>query len=204
MGYRDPKSQPLKWSSRDQALSADELDRLLKAAKSPIQRLYLRLMGVWALRSDEAAHLTLDWLSGTAGTLSVPRRCGCAHCREKGKLWMAKRAASARTLPIREKDPATWALLAEVFGKGGRKPVSTSYLRQLVYGVADRAGFLDRPVSPHRLRGTAAIAWAKKGLSSYEIAALLGHGDTRSAESYIRISGIDVRAALSRVDLPVV
>jgi integrase len=193
------KSDPSKRSSRDDALSPEDWDTFIRAARSPEERLRCRLAGIWGLRADEVGHTVLEWLSAAAGTLTVPRRCRCQYCRASGQEWTPKTPSGNRTLPV-TKDPATWIAAKDYFARGPRGPVSSRTVHRTVVRVADRAG-LFRPVYPHSLRATAATRFAAKGLNEHALARVMGWADGRPAREYVQASGIDAARALEDVDL---
>jgi integrase/recombinase XerD len=75
------------------------------------------------------------------------------------------------------------------------RPLSYSNARQVVIGIADRAG-VDR-LHPHMLRHTHATALAKAGWTAAEIAARLGQKHASSADVYIHLANDDLDRRLA-------
>lgn len=199
-----PQKPEPRGESRHHALSQDELLRLETAARSPRERLYIRLMARWGLRNGECAHFCLAWVSGQRGVLQVPLMCRCPACVASGQPWRPKRKASERALPI-AKHTETWEatkIFFERFPAHEDQQVSERAVLKLVHRVADRAGLtLDRRVFAHALRATAATQFAAMGANELQLCRAMGWDDLRSAKPYLKTSGAIVSDFLEGKDL---
>jgi integrase/recombinase XerC len=83
------------------------------------------------------------------------------------------------------------------------RPVSPVYLRQVIDRYATRAG-IEKRVTPHTLRHTAATTWLRAGFNLREVQKLLGHASPATTEIYTHVFDEDLQrkqAALPPLDL---
>lgn len=187
------KPEPRRGESRLFALRPEELGRLEAAAKSPREKLSVRLLGRFGLRCGELAHLNPSWVSPQSGTLTVPLRCVCTVCQARERPWRCKKPASHRALPVAA-DPQTWDALMVFFGRYSTPEetiVSERAVHKLVKTLADRAMLFQR-VFPHALRATAASTFARQGANEAQLCGLMGWEDLASARPYVQASGVSV------------
>lgn len=187
-------------SSKDDALTPEQLNRLEAAAEGPRENAYIRLMGRWGLRATEVAHVCPAWVSTQRGHLTIPGRCTCQRCRDDDSTaWTPKTSAGARSLPLHQ-HTETWEAVKRYLAREDDPWISRQAVWKLVKRVADRA-LLDTRVYPHALRATAATNFAAMGMNPYQLQHAMGWAQTRSAEPYIRVSGREVDAFLEDKDL---
>jgi len=85
------------------------------------------------------------------------------------------------------------------------KPVSTSYIRQMVYRYAKRAGIQEEigeradgkpklKVHPHSLRLTYGSSKLAEGYTIAEVRDLLGHSSLKTTDAYVKVSPDALRA----------
>jgi integrase len=175
-------------------LTPDELTQLQDAADSTRERAWLLLTSKWGLRASEAAHVNPAWVSTQQGTLTIPSRCRCPTCQD-GDAWDPKTNAGARTLPLMDHDPETWAAVLAYVQDYGHDPCSRQAVGKAVNRLADRA-LLEANVYPHALRATAAQQLADAGLTAHRLCRVLGWKDARSARPCVDASRAQVDRAL--------
>ena len=189
-------------------LSQRELDALFDApSRRSIlgmrARCVLRLMGIYGLRVSEVCNLRLADLR-----LAEER----PYVRVIGKgdkerriflgggivdllvLWLEWRPGKTHNLfPVIKAGIRT-------FGEAepGRA-ISTNSVRNMVKGFAEKAG-IDRHVTPHMLRHTAATIALRKGENLRDIQEMLGHADLSTTQIYTKVSGKNLSEMAERLD----
>ena len=79
------------------------------------------------------------------------------------------------------------------------RPLSEQALRLRLRKLAEKAG-LDRRITPHMLRHTAATLLLEEGVDIRFVQRLLGHQSISTTEIYTHVSDVSLRDALSRAD----
>lgn len=174
---------PAKPPPRDRHLTRDEYDALLAACETRHLKLFVVLALATAGRREAILQLTWDRVDFERGLI----RLGQGQQRRKGRA----------TVPMT--DRAREALLAAhairtspTVIEYGSAPIAS--VRMALRRAAARAGL---PwVTPHVFRHTAAVWMAEAGVPMPEIAAYLGHTDSRTTERiYARFSPAYLRQA---------
>lgn len=78
------------------------------------------------------------------------------------------------------------------------KPISTRYVQNLVPRLAEKAG-IEKRVTPHVLRHTAATRMLRAGRSIREVQDFLGHSDVSTTQIYTEVLAEDVAEAVRMV-----
>lgn len=180
-----PKPRP-----RDRRLTRDEAEALVEAAGKPHVRLFLQIALGTAGRASAILELTWDRVDFRRGMIYLDNP-------EKDRTRKG-RASVPMTEEVREalEHAKAGALTDHVIEWGG-KPVAS--VKKGVKEAARRAGLVD--VSPHVLRHSAASWMAEDGVSMQEIAAVLGHTDSRTTERvYARLSPSYLRKAINSLE----
>lgn len=182
--------KPSKPAPRDRRLTRPETHRLLDAATMPHIALAIALMLNTGARAGAILELTWDRVDFEQGLIryAAPDMSG----RRKG------RATVPMTPDLRERlSEARKAAQTDYVIEWASRPVK-SIKRGFARAVAD-AGLVD--VTPHVLRHTAATLMAEAGTPMTEIAAVLGHSDSRTTESiYAKFSPAYLRKAIAALD----
>jgi site-specific recombinase XerD len=89
---------------------------------------------------------------------------------------------------------ALWISLAPAFS---RRSVGSFGLRLVLRGLLRRAR-IERPVTPHTLRHTAATHMLRGGADLLSVQKFLGHASLKSTERYTRLGLPDVKQAHER------
>lgn len=176
---------PSKPPPADKHLTRDEYERLLAHAESPHIRLFVILALSTAGRMTAILELTWDQIDFERGLI----RLGDGTKRRKGRATvpMTPRAKEALLAAF---EARTCNFVIE-YGGGPVKKI-----RKALGRVTEKAGV---PwCSPHCFRHSAAVWMAESGISMPEIAAVLGHSDSRITEShYAKFSPTFLRKAVS-------
>lgn len=183
--------RPSKPPPRDRRLTKPEARRLLDAAEFPHVALAIALMLGTAARIGAILDLTWDRVDFDRGLITYADRGDLS--RRKG------RATVPMTGDLRQRlEEARKAAISEFVVEWAARQVG-SIKRGFARAVA-QAGLED--VTPHVLRHTAASWLAEAGVPMTEIAAVLGHTDSRTTERiYARFSPSYLRKAVSHLDM---
>jgi len=174
-------------------LSADEARLLLNGARSSgfpdrDAALVLLLLDT-GMRASEVCALTV-----ADGLCPEGRAIVCAKRRRRTVFWSPDTArALRRYLRSRsgalESDPLFVTRTGRAFGPGNVGEVVRD---------AGKRGQVGRPVFPHLLRHTAALAMLRGGASLFEVQRLLGHADLTVLRRYVRETVEDLASAHRR------
>ncbi|MGE5503305.1 MAG: tyrosine-type recombinase/integrase [Actinomycetota bacterium] len=185
------------------ALSADEMRALLRrsrheAAEGGHDRLLLHMVVVvlfaTGLRVGELAAVRLPEVVPAEGLIQV-RGKGNRERRvylpgPDARAVLNRYLASRRRL----KAEAPWLLL-----DGNASPVEPQQLRRRLSGLATRAG-IERRVTPHMLRHTAATQLIEAGVDIRFVQKLLGHASISTTQIYTQVSDTSLRATLEKAN----
>ncbi len=179
---------PPKPPPRDLHLTRDQFDRLLDECHAPHLRLFLVLALATAGRRAAILELTWDRVDFERGLI----RLGLGEKRRKGRATVPMTARARAVLEEAWQVRTTPTVIAY----GGR---SLASVRPALARAAERAGL---PwVTPHVMRHTAAVWMAEAGVTMPEIAAFLGHTDSRTTERiYARFTPDYLRRAAQALD----
>lgn len=182
--------RPMKPPPRDRRLTAAESQRLMEAARVPHIKAAIALMLNTGARAGAVMDLTWDRVDFARGlvTFANPDETG----RRKG------RATVPMNKPLRAAlEEARRIAMTEFVVEYAGRQVST-IKRGFAKAVAD-AGLED--VTPHVLRHTAASRMAEAGVPMTQIAAVLGHSDSRTTERiYARFAPGFLLSAVEALD----
>jgi len=158
-------------------LTPDEANRLANACATHLEKLVVWTLLDTGLRVSELAGLTKDHIDWQGHRLTVYGKGGPYGSRSKRRVI----PLANRIQPLIEGHFA----LHDALGLGVRS------LQLLVKDVANRAR-IRRPVTPHVLRHTFAVAAVQKGISLPALQRLLGHDRLTTTEIYLNLSPEDV------------
>jgi len=172
-----------------QILNQAELRRLLSSARdNPRDRMLLALAAATGLREMEICNLRVgDITSDDAVDLILRVRKGKGM---KDRLVPLDRDTAAllrsyfawRKITLTGKTDALHYVFASRKGKGAGR-LSTARLRQLIAYYAARAG-IEKRISFHSLRHTAAVNWIRDGAPITGVQKLLGHARLDTTQRY--------------------
>lgn len=167
----------MRYQYKREPLTRDEANRLANACQSHSEKLAVWTLLDTGLRVSELAGLekkNFDWQSHR---LMIYGKGGPYGKNSKRRVL----PLSDRVRPILEGHFS----LHEQLGMGVRT------IQRLVKRVANRA-HISRPVTPHVLRHTFAVAAIQKGISTRALQEVLGHDHLATTEIYLNLSPEDV------------
>lgn len=177
-----------------EVLSSDEQERLvstlrtLRCQQRERDLALVALMLATGLRAGEVARLMVgDLMRDGDGDCLVYVRQGKGR-RDRVvplsggvfKLLQQWLRFTGRTLSCAE-DRDTYVFYG---GHGLRWPLTTRRIQQIVEFAVQQAG-IDKQISPHSLRHTAAMAWLRDGASLPVVQRLLGHSSVATTQRYV-------------------
>jgi site-specific recombinase XerD len=176
-----------------QALSPQQVERLLGAAQTSRDKAIIAVLVDTGLRANELCTLTLDHVRVTPQDAWLLVKGKRGKWREVG---LGKRSRRLLHTYIHRERLATCAPLVPhtlsdmpyVF-VGRRGPLTPSGLDQLLYRLRDEAGaehFTGVRVSAHTLRHTFATLYLAGGGDVYKLSRLMGHSSVTVTEQYLR------------------
>lgn len=145
------------------------------------------------LRAMELCSLKVGNVDLKTGKVDVKHGIAGGAKGGKGRtvyLGKAARRAVWRYLSEREDGNDDHALL---FISKDNRPFNPSSLRQLIQGIAEKAGV--KNAHPHRFRHTFAITYLRSGGDVFTLQSLLGHSNLDMVRRYALIADLDVEKA---------
>lgn len=183
--------RPSKPPPRDRRLTRAEARRLLDAAEFPHVALAIALMLGTAARVGAILDLTWDRVDFERGLITYADRTDLS--RRKGRATVPMTEDLHRRLT-----EARGGAISEFVVEWAARQVGS--IKRGFARAVELAGL--EGVTPHVLRHTAASWMAEGGVPMTEIAAVLGHTDSRTTERiYARFSPGYLRKAVSHLDM---
>ena len=174
---------------RDRHLNREEYMRLLECAETPHLRLFIQVALATGGRHTAILELTYDHVDFKREIIDL----GNGEGRRKGRAVVPMTKALKEHL-LEARTAAQTTHVIEYAG-GPIKSIKKSFKR-----ACRRAGLHD--VSPHVLRHTSAVWMAESGVTMPEIAAYLGHADSRITERvYAKFSPDFLRRASAALEV---
>jgi integrase/recombinase XerD len=158
-------------------LTPDESNRLSNACQNHREKLVVWTLLDTGLRVSELAKLTKDNIDWQSHRLTIYGKGSPYGSKSKRRIVML----TSRIQPLIEGHFA----LHETLGIGARS------IQLMLRRLANRAQ-ISRPVTPHVLRHTFAVAAVQKGISLPALQRLLGHDRLTTTEIYLNLSPEDV------------
>jgi integrase len=175
-------------ASVDNAITADEMEKMMKACVTPKEKLVLSCTMLFGMREGEIVHMREAWISYQSNKILIPMEqpCSCSYCKEVGK-WKPKTRRGARAIPLwHEWGCASVKSYFGLYKDSGIKSRNT--VQNIVKRIAERAR-VQSNVNPHGLRATAGTNFAEMGMSAQGLCEVMGWSDLRTAQHYIRRCG---------------
>lgn len=161
-----------------QVLSADEVQRLLSALRTPRYRVFFTTIYATGMRIGEACLLRTDDIDAKRGVIVVRGKGN----KERIVPLSPKLLAVLRAYWKKERPPAPWLFTSR---KGG--PLLKDAARMALKRAAGEAG-IDKYVTPHVLRHSFATHLLDGGTELRIIQVLLGHENIETTTRYARVS----------------
>ncbi len=173
-------------ASKNYVPTLEEFERLLDAARDPLDDLALNVLGGTGLRSREFLSMRRYWIED--GKLIIP-----SMDPETG--FRAKTRRAARTVPIRMMSRSSWVLLNSWFEEHEEVGVSPVTLWHRVKKAGLRAK-LRRKLFPHALRAYCATKWAYRLPNVTVLQDMFGWESPQVAQRYIAHTGGQAERAI--------
>lgn len=167
-----------------QALSWEQVDRLLRAAKTTRDQAIVAVLVDTGLRANELCTLSLEHVHFTPQDAWVLVKGKRDKWREVGLGRRSRHVLHRYIHRERQAPPDQPTVFA-----GQRGPLTVSGLDQLLYRLRDEAGrehFTGIRVSAHTLRHTFATLYLAGGGDIYKLSRLMGHSSVSVTEGYLR------------------
>lgn len=188
-------------------------------------RALILITGRLGLRRGEMAHLSANWVDRQRKMLMIPdydpctggRGGGlCGYCRQavdqmernrddpdrdelKKLYWRPKTEASVRSIPYGSISTRVEFAVEWLCATHDGWPYSSSTVRRRIEEAAENAPGLEREVTPHGLRGTAATFHAGNGVRWQALKTMMGWRENDTPKQYLSIDGAMTRKALGEV-----
>jgi type 1 fimbriae regulatory protein FimB/type 1 fimbriae regulatory protein FimE len=171
-----------KFSNKRRYLTADELEKLIKAARKGRygrrDATLMLLMARHGLRVTEAVDLRWDQIDLAKGYLHVRRLKGGIHSVHPIQGDELRNLRELR----REQDPAS----AFIFTSDRKGPMTRSNVAKMIEAAAARAGLAH--CHPHQLRHTCGHLLADAGHDTRRLQLWLGHSDIKHTARHSELS----------------
>ena len=164
--------------SKDNALNQAEFNELFNACEDGKDKLLVILCGGLGMRAGEVANMKAGWIDWQGSKVNIPSREGD---------WEPKTKSSARSIPFKFMEKAK-AIIAHYFALNDNLRMTRIAIYKRVQRIAQRTK-IQKKVTPHTLRATAAFMFAEAGLSAQALRQVLGWTKLETAEHYIIRSG---------------
>lgn len=98
----------------------------------------------------------------------------------------------------REECPDPRWVFPSPYGKVKSKPLSSTWVRNVIRRVGEDAGIPE--LHPHLLRHTAATRLLNQGVDIRTLQELLGHASLQTTQIYLRVRPVNLRGALEGLE----
>lgn len=167
----------MKRQYKREPLSQEEANRLANACETHQEKLIVWTLLDTGLRVSELAGLTKENIDWQNHRLII-----------FGKGGPYGKKTKRRVAPM---SPRVQPLIENHFGIHDSVGVTPRTIQRIVKAIANR-GHIKKPVSPHVLRHTFAVAAIQKGISTRALMDVLGHDRLTTTEIYLNMSPEDV------------
>lgn len=173
-------------------LSADEVVRLLSAAKTGRDRVMLQTIYACGLRLSEVLHLQVTDIDSGRMVVHVHQGKGA-----KDRLIpLSQRLLGDLRAYWRKYRPTTWLFP----GAHCERPMTPNNVQRRFQRMVARAG-ISKPATPHTLRHSYATHLLEAGVDILTLQRLLGHRDLSTTLHYLHVSNERLRQTPSLLDL---
>ena len=197
---RMPKQRSRHVRTRISYMTAEQLDRFLRAAKEYGQREHAMFLFAVAhgARASEICNLKLSDINFGNEQVHIARLKGSLPSTQtllkvKGNALFDEKAALKAWLAIRKPDAGDYVFNSQKSIKLNRVTVF-----KLFREIAKRAGLGETLQHTHVLKHTAAMLLVQQGANAFLIRQALGHKSFDSTLAYVNPSDADASAALAK------
>ncbi|ADI32402.1 site-specific tyrosine recombinase/integron integrase [Staphylothermus hellenicus] len=167
-------------------LNDDEIRKLLKSIRDPLDKLILFILLDTGLRSKELLGIRVSDIDFENRTITVT---STKYDKERKVL------VTSRTIELIR----SWIELKNLGKEDRLIPLTYSGLYKRIKRLGKRAGIPVWKIRPHILRHTFATQALKKGLSLPYLQRLLGHSDIKTTQVYLHVTVDDIRSEYDKV-----
>jgi len=164
--------------SRDNALNQTEFNELLAACNHGKDKILVILCGGLGMRASEVSQLRDSWIDWQTCSIRIPSYEGS---------WTPKTESSIRAIPFKHMDRGR-AIISQYFGVYTGTNITRVGIYKRIQRIAKRTK-IQKKVTPHSLRATAASMFAECGLSAQALRQVMGWSRLETADRYITRSG---------------
>jgi integrase len=197
---RMPKQKQKMVRTRISYMTAEQLDRFLKAAKAfgPREHAMFLFAVAHGARVSEIANLRMSDINFHNDQIHINRLKGSMSSTQtlmkvKGNSLFDEKAAFKAWLAVRKPDAGDY-----VFNSQKAIKLNRITIYKLFREIAKKAGLGENLQHPHVLKHTAAMLLVQQGANAFVIRQALGHTSFDSTLAYVNPSDADASAALSR------
>jgi len=197
---RMPKQRARQVRTRISYMTADQLDRFLKAAKEygPREHAMFLFAVAHGARAQEICNLRLSDVNFSNEHVHIARLKGSLASTQtllkvKGNSFFDEKAALKKWLAVRKPDAGDY-----VFNSQKSIQMNRVTVFKLFREIAKRAGLSGTLQHPHVLKHTAAMLLVQQGANAFLIRQALGHKSFDSTLAYVNPSDADASAALAK------
>jgi integrase/recombinase XerD len=197
---RMPKQRSKQVRTRISYMTAEQLERFLKAAKEHGAREHAMFLFAVAhgARASEICNLRLSDINFGNEQVHIARLKGSLDStqtllRVKGNSLFDEKAALKAWLAVRKPDAGDY-----VFNSQKSIQLNRVTVFKLFREIARKAGLGEALQHPHVLKHTAAMLLVQQGANAFLIRQALGHKSFDSTLAYVNPSDAEASAALSR------
>lgn len=190
--------------TKDHLLTEEEIRLIEDSELSEPERLTFTIMVYTGMRVGEFLHFRNTWIDWKAEEIKIPakQQCRCRECMQKWKgVWSPKTELGIRTIYIfPEYFPSLYSQLKKYFVTDKHESIMDTihnrgmawhYLEQ----VRKRTG-INHKLFPHVLRGSYATLLARCDVKEFSLLQIMGWGNIKIAQMYIRLAKTDVKRDL--------
>ena len=197
---RMPKQRARQVRTRISYMTADQLERFLKAAKEygPREHAMFLFAVAHGARAQEICNLRLSDVNFSNEQIHIARLKGSLPSTQtllkvKGNSLFDEKAALKAWLAVRKPDAGDFVFNSQKSIQLNRVTVFKIYRE-----IARKAGLGETLQHPHVLKHTAAMLLVQQGANAFLIRQALGHKSFDSTLAYVNPSDADASAALAK------
>jgi integrase len=195
-----PKQRGKQVRTRISYMTAEQLDRFLRAAKEygPREHAMFLFAVAHGARAQEICNLRITDINFGNEQVHIVRLKGSLSSTQtllkvKGNSLFDEKAALKAWLAVRQDDADSY-----VFNSQKSTQLNRITVYKLFKAIARQAGLGETLQHPHVLKHTAAMLLVQQGANAFLIRQALGHKSFDSTLAYVNPSDADASAALSK------
>jgi len=160
-------------------ISEQEVNEMIKIAyqTNPVYALILKTFFVTAIRVSELVNLKVEDLFLDEKKVKIIQGKG----KKDRMVLINNELANDFRLYLNDRDKG------HLFLSNRDKKFTARRVEQIIRGIGEKAG-INKDVTPHTIRHTAATYWLNKGLRLDQVQLLLGHSNPKTTEIYAKTS----------------